>query len=75
MTLNIPDLPDLHASTHTLQHLNSDNSVIDEKWFHDEELMEKYIDDEILPLWEKGDSIICNGSRRDCFDDYWKHSM
>tara|TARA_Y100001951_G_C11046329_1_gene133124 strand:- start:47 stop:274 length:228 start_codon:yes stop_codon:yes gene_type:complete len=75
MTLNIPDLPDLQASTYTLQHLNSDNCVIDEKWFHTDENMEKYIDDEILPLWEQGDSIICNGSKRNCFDDYWKHSM
>ena len=53
MKLNIPDLPDLHTSTHTLQHLNSSKCIIDEKWFHTEEDMEKYIDDEVLPLWEK----------------------
>ena len=48
MKLNIPDLPALHSSAHTLQHLNSDNSVIDEKWFYTDEDMEKYIDDEIM---------------------------
>jgi hypothetical protein len=75
MILDIPELSDLPTSAHTLQHLNSSKCIIDEKWFYNDEDMEKYIDDEVLPLWEKGDSIICNGSKRDCFDDYWKHSM
>tara|TARA_Y100001951_G_C11206889_1_gene220567 strand:- start:448 stop:636 length:189 start_codon:yes stop_codon:yes gene_type:complete len=60
---------------YTLQHVASGNCIIDEKEFDTEDEMEAYIDSDCLPEWEKGDSIICNGLKRDCFDDYWKHSM
>jgi len=55
---------------HTLQHINASNCIIDEKEFNTEVEMEAYIDSDCLPLWENGDSIICNGSRRECFNDY-----
>jgi hypothetical protein len=54
---------------HTLRHINASNCIIDEKEFNTEVEMEAYIDSDCLPLWENGDSIICNGSRRECFDD------
>ena len=36
----------------------------------DADEMENYIDKRIIPIWHKGDYIICDGERRECFDDY-----
>tara|TARA_R110000744_G_scaffold116456_1_gene217886 strand:+ start:276 stop:461 length:186 start_codon:yes stop_codon:yes gene_type:complete len=57
---------------YTLQHIASGNCIMDEQQFNSEEEMEAYIDRECLPVWEEGDSIVCNGTRRECFDDYSK---
>lgn len=55
---------------HKLQHLNNSGCVIDEQTFFSEEEMENYIDEHCLPLWESGDSIICDGILRECFNNY-----
>ena len=57
--------------TYKLQHLASGNCIIDEQEFTNEEAMDNYIEMLILPLWAEGDSIICNGEKRECFNDYY----
>lgn len=56
--------------THKLQHLNSSGCEIDSKTFDDEDSMEDYIDERVLPYWESGDRLVCDGSIRECFNDY-----
>jgi len=53
---------------HTLQHMAS-GGCIDSESFDTYEEMEAYIDCEILPIWEKGDYLICDNERRTIFDD------
>jgi len=55
---------------HTLQHLNDGGCEIDSKTFPNEDLMEEYIDKHCLPFWEKGDRLVCDGTIRECFNDY-----
>ena len=56
--------------SHVLQHLNSSECEIDRQKFTTSGAMEKYIDDEVLPYWESGDRIICDGAVREVFNDY-----
>ena len=56
---------------HTLQHMAS-GGCIDSESFDTYEEMEAYIDNYILPEWQEGDYIVCDGERRECFDDYKK---
>ena len=54
---------------HTLQHM-ANGGCIDSQTFDTWDELETYIDTECLPVWRKGDYIICDGERRECFDDY-----
>ena len=56
---------------HTLQHMAS-GGCIDSQSFNTYEEMEEYIDSEVLPVWEKGDYLVCDNVRRIIFDDYKK---
>ena len=58
---------------HTLQHMAS-GGCIDSESFDTYEEMEAYIDNHILPIWHEGDYIVCDGERRECFDDaFYNH--
>ena len=58
---------------HTLQHM-ADGGILDSESFDTYEEMEEYIDTRILPIWHEGDYIVCDGERRECFDDaFYNH--
>ena len=71
LTLTLIKHGDGTMENYKLQHLANGNSVIDEQLFNTEAEMETYIDEHILPNWEEGDSINCNGVRQIIFDDYY----
>ena len=56
---------------HTLQHMASGGGI-DSQSFNTYEEMEEYIDSEVLPVWEKGDYLVCDNVRRIILDDYKK---
>jgi len=67
----IKDKKKKKKAKHTLQHMAS-GGCIDSQSFNTYEEMEEYIDSEVLPVWEKGDYLVCDNVRRIIFDDYKK---
>jgi hypothetical protein len=59
-----------HRKRHTLIHLNDSGCEIDSQSFKTWDDMEQYIDDECLPFWEDGDSLVCDGEVREVFQNY-----
>lgn len=57
----------LNRKRHTLIHLNDSGCEIDSQSFKTWSEMEDYIDLAILPYWQEGDTLACDGEVRECF--------
>jgi len=53
----------------TIQHLNASGCVLDFRIFETEGEMDNYILNFILPTWQEGDTIVCDGSAIATFDN------
>ena len=56
-----------HKKQHTLIHLNDSGCEIDNQTFKSWARLEQYIDDSVLPFWQDGDTIVCDGEVREVF--------
>jgi len=52
---------------HSLSHMNNLGCEIDAQTFRTELQMEDYIDLSVLPYWQEGDTLVCDGQVRESF--------